>query len=108
MDYFIEALIVIFSSTGIIGTVIATVITKILNSAKADAEARRTERQTAERLKSLHDEKSDELLLSVSLFCRGLISEEELLRSENSFNESLKEQNRFNRESNNKLLSDRK
>ncbi|MEG1742874.1 MAG: hypothetical protein RR246_01775 [Clostridia bacterium] len=97
MDYIVEALIIACSSTGLIGTIIAALFSKIMKNAKLDAEKRRAERLEAELIRNEYEEISGRLLLTISRFCRDLADETELYKAENEYAEFVNKMNRMNK-----------
>lgn len=78
MGYLTEALAVIFSSSGVIGAVIAAIMRKAMKSAAEDAERRRREYVEEQMARFELDHATNELLITLARFSRKLCSETEL------------------------------
>ncbi len=98
MEYIIEAVVIAASSTGVLGAIIASLLSKAFKNAKNDADRRRSERYESELLQSEYDEISAELLLVLVRYERGDVSEEELKEAEQRFKELREKRQRHNTE----------
>lgn len=78
MGYITEALAVIFSSSGVIGAVIACLLRKAMKDAETEAEKRRSERLEEEMLRYELDSAVSALLITLARYARGLCKDEEL------------------------------
>jgi len=73
-----EALAVIFSSTGIMGTVIACLLRKAMRNAEKEAEKRRKARLEEDLVRYELDSTASVLLIALTRYARGLCTDEEL------------------------------
>ncbi|MBO4501344.1 MAG: hypothetical protein J5760_03795 [Clostridia bacterium] len=89
MSLLTEALAVIFSSSGIIGAVIAAVMRKAMKNAAEDAERRRREYVEEQMARYELDHASYELLIALSRFSRKMCSEAELEIAEANYNSAV-------------------
>lgn len=82
MEYIIEAAVVIFSSAGAAGVVIAAILNTALKKARQNAEAIRNERIETELLQCRFREAATALLLSLTRYCVNGGTKEEVFAAE--------------------------
>jgi len=78
MGFLTEALAVIFSSSGVIGAVIAALMRRAMKNAAEDAERRRREYMEEQISRFELDHASNELLIALARYARKLCTEAEL------------------------------
>jgi hypothetical protein len=78
MSYITEALAVIFSSSGVIGAVIAALMRRAMKNAAEDAERRRREYVEEQLSRFELDHAANELLIALARYARKLCTETEL------------------------------
>lgn len=97
-----ELLIVVFSSAGVLGTIIATLLGIILKQTKSVAERKRQERVLFELQRLDGEEKMSQLILSLLKFSKGLCEMDELDTAERNYVLYLEK----NRERKNEILTE--
>ena len=78
MGFLTEALAVVFSSSGVIGAVIAALMRRAMKNAAEDAERRRREYMEEQLSRFELDHASNELLIALARYARKLCTEAEL------------------------------
>ena len=85
INFICEIAAVILSSAGLIGTIIAGILSVVLRQTKAVAEKRREERMQLELQRLDGEEKLSQLILLLIKFSKGLCEMEELDNAERNY-----------------------
>jgi endonuclease III len=102
MNIIIELAAVVLSSAGLIGTVVAGILTVVLRQTKVVAEKRREERIQLELQRLDGEEKLSQLILVLIKFSKGLCEMDELDNAERNYITYLEK----TRESKNEILTE--